>query len=79
MIKKDKIYCRLRNLLLKAIKKEDFSDELDFVTRFYRDDFYCEMLCIQLHVLAANFPPYENSDIHSIIMFLKQRSASQGS
>ena len=35
------------------------------------------MLRMQLHVLSANFPVDECSDIHSIIMFFKQSSASQ--
>ena len=60
------------------IKKEDFSDKLDFVSRFYRDDFNYEMLRMQLLVLAANFPPDESNDIHTIIMFLPVRASEQG-
>ena len=72
-----KVYCRLENLLLRAIKKEDLSAELDFVTKFNCDDFHREMFRMQLHILAANFPPDESIDIHSIIKILKHIPASQ--
>ena len=62
---------------LKAIKKEDVFAELDFVAKFYCDDFHHEMIRMQLHVLAANFPPDESIYIHSIIKILKQIPASQ--
>jgi len=33
-----KLYANLQNLLMKATKKENYSEELQFVTDFYRDD-----------------------------------------
>ncbi len=70
-------YCKLESLLLKSIKKEDFTEELDFIVKFYQEDFQAEMLHMQLNILALNYPPDAGNDVHSIIKFLRLSSISQ--
>ncbi len=67
----------MESLLLKSIKKEDFSEELDFIVKFYQEDFQAEMLHMQLNIPAQNYPPDAGSDVHSIIKFLRLSSISQ--
>ena len=48
------VYCKLEDLLVKAAKREDYSEELDFVIAFHReDDFASDWLKMQLEVFPA--------------------------
>ena len=42
------MYATCEQLLIKAVKKEDFSDEISEVMNFYNDDFNAHMIKIQL-------------------------------
>ena len=50
-----KIYRQAEELLLKSCKKEPFQSELDFVTKFYKDDFEQNLLEAQLSSFALDF------------------------
>ena len=73
-----RVYCKLEDLLVKAARKEDYSEELEFVTAFYREDIDSDRLKMQLDVLSSNFP--EDSSLHdlqSILKYLKELSHPQ--
>ena len=50
----------LENLLLKAVRNEDYTSELDFVLDFYKDDLVHSSVCPQLELLTTTFSSYEN-------------------
>ena len=50
----------LEDLLLKAVRNEDYSSELDFVLNFYKDDFVRSSLRLQLELLTTSFSSFEN-------------------
>ncbi len=45
----------LEELLLKTVRNEDYSSELDFVLSFYKDDFVHASLRLQLELLSTSF------------------------
>ena len=47
------MYATCEQLLIKAVKKEDFSDEISEVMDFYNDDFNAHMIKIQLQLLPS--------------------------
>ena len=47
------MYATCEQLLIKAVKKEDFSDEISEVMEFYNDDFNAHMIKIQLQLLPS--------------------------
>ena len=47
------MYATCEQLLIKAVKKEDFSDEISEVMDFYNDDFNADMIKIQLQLLPS--------------------------
>ena len=48
-----KLYCNLENLLLKSVKKCDYTEELESVCSFYGSDFNKEQLQLQLAILPS--------------------------
>ena len=54
------MYATCERLIIKAVKKEDFSDEISEVTDFYNDDFNAHMIKIQLQLL----PPVMTDNIN---------------
>ena len=49
------LYSNLEQLLLKAVRKENYSSEFDFVTKFYESDLNVHALEMQLQIFATNF------------------------
>ena len=47
------MYATCEQLLIKAVKKEDFSGEISEVMDFYNDDFNAHMIKIQLQLLPS--------------------------
>ena len=47
------MYATCEQLLIKAVKKEDFFDEISEFTDFYNDDFNAHMIKIQLQLLPS--------------------------
>lgn len=71
-----RVYRKVQDLLLKAVKNEDYSTELDFVTGFYGSDFQPEVLKTQLTVLSSNFTQ-SNPTLSDVIKFFKAFSPAQ--
>ena len=51
-----KMYEKIENLLIKAVKQENYEECLTAVTEFYTTDFDADLLKLHLDVLASNFP-----------------------
>ena len=49
---------RFINLLLKAANKENFDEELQFVTEFYGDDLNIDQLRLHLDIMSQNLPKF---------------------
>ena len=67
-----KIYLSLENLLLKAVKREDFTNELHIPTKFYDEDFYTERLQLHLKIFSEDCAELPTKDLKSILEHLKK-------
>ena len=56
----------MQDLLLKAVRKENYEENLSFVTAFYKNDFNPPQLKLHIDTLAANFP---DEAISSVTIF----------
>ena len=56
---------------MKATKKEDYSEELQFVTDFYGDGLDQHQLNMQHGVPTSNIPSESAQDLSSVINYLK--------
>ncbi len=65
-----RIYQQMEDLLLKAVRKEDFEDCLTTVTSFYHSDFNAAQLHLHLDILASNFP--DNDRASASVMDIKE-------
>ena len=74
-----KLYSNLEALLVKAAKKENYNEELQCVTDFYKDDFDHDQLNMQLGVLSSNIPSELAQDLNSVIHYLQKLSLAQRS
>ena len=50
----------LEDLLLKAIRKQDYSEQLEFIIDFYKDDIIPSSLKVQLELLSTSFSATEH-------------------
>jgi hypothetical protein len=66
----------LKSFLLKLLRN-DYNEDFQFVTDFYKDDFVTGDLKTQLDVMASNFPPDCEVDLQSIIIYLRGLSEAQ--
>ena len=48
------LYFKLESVFVKAANKENFDAKLEFVTDFYKKDFDCGLLSMQLGVMSCN-------------------------
>ena len=71
------VYGRLESLLTKAANKQDYEEELDFVTKFYGKDLCKEQTRMQLNILATNLPPCTGG--YDLLKQLKEMSEAQKS
>ena len=71
------MYCKLEDLLVKGAKKEDFDEELKFITHFYKDDFHSSQLEMQLKVMSSNLLEVPSNDLGSVLKYLRSFSTSQ--
>ena len=74
-----KLYSNLEALLVKAVKKEKYDEEFQFVIEFYKDDFDHNQLNMQLGILSSNIPCESAQDLHSVIKYLQELSHAQRS
>ena len=72
-------YKKLESLLLKAVRRDDFSHEIEEVTSTYKDDIDVSELSTQLEILGTSFSEEERQKvtIHDVIKCLQSFSASQ--
>ena len=74
------VYGRPESLLTKAANKQDYEEELHFVTKFYGKDLCKEQTRMQLNILATNLPPCTGGyDFPSLLKQLKEMSEAQKS
>ena len=72
------LYSNLEQLLLKAVRKENYSSEFDFVTKFYESDLNVHALEMQLQIFATNFTMEgKNTSIKDILKYLRNISSAQ--
>ena len=50
------MYKNVENLIINTIKRENAEGSFTAVTEFYCDGFNIEQLCVQLQILATNYP-----------------------
>ena len=62
-----KVYHQAEELILKASKREPFNAELEFVTKFYKDDFEQNLLEAQLSTFGLDFNKYDGKSSISIL------------
>ena len=71
-------YSNLEQLLLKAVCKENYSSEFDFVTKFYGPDLNVHALEMQLQIFATNFiMEGKKTSIKDILKYLRNISSAQ--
>ena len=72
------LYSNLEQLLLKAVCKENYSSEFDFVTKFYGPDLNVHALETQLQIFATNFiMEGKKTSIKDILKYLRNISSAQ--
>ena len=72
------LYSNLEQLLLKAVRKENYSSEFDFVTKCYESDLNVHALEMQLQILATNFTMEgKNTGINDTLKYLRNISSAQ--
>ena len=72
-----RVYSKLEDLIVKAANKQDHK-ELEFVTKFYGQDFNAQELQAHLDVMSCNIPSDRGvHDLRSILSYLKELSESQ--
>ena len=72
------LYSNLEQLLLKAVRKENYSSEFDFVTKCYESDLNVHALEMQLQIFATNFTmERKNTSVKDILKYLRNISSAQ--
>ena len=71
-----KIYSVIESLFLKAIRKEDYSEELTKMAEVYGNDLNIPNLQTQLFVLASNVPQ-DVHDVHTLKKHLQRLSSAE--
>ena len=71
-----KIYCHMESLLLKAIRKEVYSDDLTKIVETYATDFNVPNLQLQLNIFSSNVPD-DVKDIFDIKKHLQQLTPAE--
>lgn len=69
----------LENLLLKSARNEEYQTELEFVLRFYHDDFNSSCLKPQLKLLTTSFVTYEQPTLLDIVEHFRSLSPAHRS
>ena len=73
-------YATLRlseSLLLKAVRGENFSQEIECVTSFFRNDFSPSTLSVQLETLATQFHGKSSTTLQDVVAYMKTFSAAE--
>ena len=68
------MYCNLEGLLTKAANQQDFSDELQKITDFYKDDLNPSSLSVQLTNLGSHFDHGSTITLQDCLQYLRQLS-----
>ena len=71
-----RMFSNLETLLMKAVKKEDYSNELEVVLKVYKDDFNASNLTTHLNILGTTISR-ENYSISDILTYLQKLSSAQ--
>ena len=58
-----KMYRNLQELLLKALRGEDWEDLLAAVTNFYGEDLHVDQLRLHINILCTTFPAKDRSSV----------------
>ena len=73
-----RLYWNLKQLLLKAVRKENYSSEFYFVTKFHESDLNVHASEMQLQIFATNFTMEgKNTSIKDILKYLGNISSAQ--
>ena len=72
------LHSNLEQLLLKAVRKENYSSEFDFVTKCYESDLNVHALEMQLQIFATNFTMEgKSTSVKDILKYLRNISSAQ--
>ena len=72
-----KTYCRLETLILKSVKREAFSEELEAVLDVYGSDLNASNLQAQLEILTSNIESGKAMDIADVKKHLQQMTSAE--
>ena len=67
----------LPNLIIKCANGEEYSDDFEFVPKFYVSDIKEHLLKSQLLTFHTNFPREEHVNLNNIIEFMKRPGMTQ--
>ena len=70
-------YKFLQELLVKAVKGEEYLSELKFLCDFYGEDICESRLSVQLEALASTLKDQEGTSLSDIIAFFRNSSSAQ--
>ena len=74
-----KVYSNLECVLVKAIKKDNYDEELKYIVDFYKGDLNHDQLNMQLGILSSNISSDSTKDLNSIIHYLQNLSQAERS
>ena len=71
-----KVYSNLEGIcmLVKAVRKDNYDEELQYIVDFYKGDFNYDQLSMQLGVLSSNISSDSAQDLKSILKYLQKLS-----
>ena len=69
-----KVYSNLEGMLVKAVRKDNYDKELQYIVDFYKSDFNYDQLSMQLGVLSSNISSDSVQDLKSILKYLLKLS-----
>ena len=74
-----KVYSNLEGVLVKAVRKDNYNEELQYVIDFYKGDFNRDQLSMQLGILSSNISSDSAQDLQSILKYLQKLSQAERS
>ena len=73
------VYSNLEGMLVKAVRKDNHDEELQYIVDFYKGDFNRDQLSMQLGVLSSNVSSDSAQDLKSILKYLQKLSQPERS
>ena len=74
-----KVYSNLEGMLVKAVRNDNYDEELQYIVDFYKGDFNHDQLSMQLGVLSSNISSDSAQDLKSISKYLQKLSQPERS